>query len=75
MTHQEEQAADIAAKKFNDAVWSSPNLIEAIAHMDEAREELKTGHGWGMVALESSKEHLRSALSAIDRLVALKESA
>jgi hypothetical protein len=75
MTDQEKQAADIAADKFNEAVWSSPDMSVALDEIGEVRSELETGKGWGMVALESAKEHLKHSLAAIDRLIALKESA
>jgi hypothetical protein len=75
MTDQEKQAADIAAVKFNEAVWSSQDMSSALYCIGEAQKELTTGKGWGLIPLESTQTYLRMALDAIDRLRLLKENA
>lgn len=60
------------ADAFNARVWDSPEMREAFAGIDEAREQLATGKGWGLLALESAEEHLRAALACIARMKAMK---
>ena len=75
MTDQEKQAADIAADKFNEAVWSSPDMIAALGYIAAASGELATGKGWGLISLEAAKDHLEYSIAAIDRLMTLREDA
>jgi len=75
MTDQEKQAADIAAIKFNEAVWSSQDMAVALSELERSRAELETGKGWGTIPLVTAKEHLNNALVAIDRLMNLREDA
>lgn len=58
-------AQEKAITKWNERVWSSPEMTHAQMSVADALEDLKTGKGWGLQVLGTAKDKLRAAIIAI----------
>lgn len=64
--------ADESARLFNERVWQSCHMADAIRLGNLGVQELVEGKGWGLMALDVAKMRFRAAVEMIEQMEAWK---
>lgn len=62
----------MTAEEYNEKVWSSDQIKEARANLENALEELdETSKGWGKMPLNKALKHINNTIHLIESLLSL----